>query len=167
VQHPDLPTGTSLLDAIISIDYTRVPEQYTIKPLATYIPPTAEHRPNTTTRNDALIAKVKDHPGEYMLLESYLANGRGSQLLMTLASGQAFREGMSRMGGSYGDSDSITDDKLTDADWGEYNDEDGEGEGLMELTPRKRDTKMDEVDMMMARSALNGFLRAHGKEPAF
>ena len=130
---------------MICIDYTVVPPVFSLTPLATYTTKDAAGTANTMARNDAIIEKVQTHPTRYALIQSKISWGSGMQCSLALADGQFWSSDASLVGG------------------GQIDDQDDDEEGLGEY----KGTALDEVDMMMGRMALNGFLKSLGQEPAF
>jgi len=132
-----------LSDLIICIDYTQVPETYSLKQLTDtpgpYSRPTAGSE-NAEARNKALFTKAREHPGKYTLIESLISQGRTNSVVVTLLIGK-FWDGDT---GLIGSDVKIEEEK----DW--------DGGAVV-----------DEVDLMMARNALNDLLRSMGQPATF
>lgn len=43
--------------------------------------------PNSEQRNDELVQRARDHPGEYGIIQSRMANGQGIQLVLSIVPG--------------------------------------------------------------------------------
>jgi hypothetical protein len=98
---------------VIGIDYRVTPEKYSVKPIIGYNGPETSGTVNEEARNDALFEKVRDNQDKYTLLESKIANGEESQLVMTLCSSFWDKEGLVGNGqieGEGGSSDEDDDD---------------------------------------------------------
>lgn len=125
--------GVPLANFIICIDYTTLPEIYTLKLLANE--PASDlfetnQSANAEARNKALYDKAKKHPEKFVLIESAISNGGNDHLPAALVTCE-FWNGNASFGGGDGRVQSEDDEGL-----GEYN-------------------LIDEVDVQMARSALN------------
>ncbi|KAF7364695.1 hypothetical protein MVEN_00339100 [Mycena venus] len=136
-KYPTLRSG----ELLICIDYTVVPSAYSVVPL------TEADRHNLRTngsanaeaRTDALLERARENPDRFGLIQSKIVNGVGLQLVLSVVTGDFWTEGF-----EFGDSEDF----------------DGESEST-------RDRAVDDVDFMMARTALNRFLAAQGQPPAF
>ncbi|KAJ7490685.1 hypothetical protein FB451DRAFT_1079464 [Mycena latifolia] len=136
-EHPAL----RLCELIMRVDYTAVPPTYSVLPLADaggHDAP-AQGSGNAEARTDALIERARADPDRFGLIQSRVANGAAVQEVLSVVAGNFWEDG---------------DDKG----------EDSLGE---ELEDEGRDTRVDDVDFMMARRALNGFLVSRGEKPAF
>ncbi|KAJ6614791.1 hypothetical protein B0H10DRAFT_2043399 [Mycena sp. CBHHK59/15] len=127
-------------ELVIRIDYTAVPPAYAVFPLADFErqQPPMQGSANAEARNDALLERARAHPERTALIQSVVANGRACQMVLSVVTGSFWDDGE----GEPGDSEEDVDEE-------------------------DMDTKVDVVDMMMARTALNSFLKARGEEPAF
>jgi len=132
-----------------SVSTTPSPRPHTVVPLTEYekAQPRTDGSAITEARNEALIERAKDNPGKFTIIQSKIANGRGLQLVLTVVTGGFWKDG-------------------PDA-W----EEDMEGEDRMEEVEGEENEfsgrRVDEVDFMMARMALTGFLETMGHAPAF
>ncbi|KAG2009621.1 hypothetical protein CC2G_012530 [Coprinopsis cinerea AmutBmut pab1-1] len=136
-QFPD----TDKSGLVACIDYTKLPPEYSLLPLADYDTkgPAVRGSPNAEARREALIERAKDNPNKITLIQSKIANGQGLQLVLTIVPG------------SFWD-----DSEEWDFDPEEEDDEYGDA-------VRHR---MDAVDISMARMALDGILKSRGEPPA-
>ena len=48
--------------------------------------------PNAELRNDELIQRARDHPGEYGIIQSKMANGQGMQSVLSIVPGAFLEE---------------------------------------------------------------------------
>lgn len=82
-------------DFAISIDYTKVPAVYSVFPLSEY----EERMPvnigsaNSAARNEAIIERIRDNPGQFTAIRSLIPNGRTIQMALTMAIGPPWDEG--------------------------------------------------------------------------
>jgi hypothetical protein len=137
-------------ELLIRIDYTAVPPAYSVVPLAE-----AERHDiatngsaNAEARNDALLERARANPDRFGLIQSQVANGAGMQLVLSVVTGNFWDKGDAEEG-------------FVPADYDDDNTDDDAAEDSM------RDTGVDDVDLMMARTVLNQFLAHKGEPPAF
>ncbi|KAJ7704983.1 hypothetical protein B0H17DRAFT_920622 [Mycena rosella] len=126
-------------ELIMRIDYTAVPPAYSILPLADAEghATPAQGSGNAEARTDAILERAREHPDRFGLIQSRIANGAGLQEVLSVVTGNF---------------------------WVDADEEERLGE---ELDDDGRETGVDDVDMMMARRALNMFLADAGEKPAF
>lgn len=81
---------------VVTIDYTVHPPRLGLHPLAEhekYSPRRALHiSPNAELRNDELVQRARDHPGEYGIIQSKMANGQGMQSVLSIVPGAFLEE---------------------------------------------------------------------------
>lgn len=138
---------------IICIDYTTLPPTYSVVPLEDYEKnrPETNGSSNAEARNDTLIERARDNPGKFTIIQSKIANGQGLQLVLTVVTGSFWQDKANPWA-------VVEDDVEEDDDFKLIPDN-----AASEYTGKR----LDEVDMMMARVALNGFLKKRGEPPAF
>lgn len=137
--------GVPLANFVVCIDYTVLPETYTLRLLTEEPGPYSRQingSANAEARNNALHDKAKKNPEKYVLIESTISNGRSDQLVLTLGTGEFWNGDVGLIGGD--GRVQVVDEE----DFGDYN-------------------TIDEVDIQMARSTLNGFLRSLGEPATF
>jgi hypothetical protein len=132
--------STPVSKLLILIDYTKVPETYSVKPIENHHIPSFDINA-AVARTHALIDKVKNHPDDYSAIESTICGGRMHILVTTLVSARFWN----------GDRDISV---LSDGE-DEHREEDE--------TP---DTIVDDVGVAMDRVALGHILMSMG-EAAF
>ncbi|KAJ7094703.1 hypothetical protein B0H15DRAFT_830575 [Mycena belliarum] len=126
-------------ELIMRVDYTVVPPAYTVLPLADV---QAHDMPakgsgNAEARTDALLERARADPERFGLIQSRVVSGERMQEVLSVVTGDFWE-----------------DDLEGDATGATSEDEMG-------------DTIVDDVDLMMARRALNMFLVNRGERPAF
>jgi len=111
---------------------------------------------NAEARNDALIERARRNPGKFTIIQSKIANGEGLQMVMTVVTGSFWDDSDNpwAIPGAVEGQRTVEDDEDDDAD------DDGIEDGYSGRS-------LDGVDMMMARMALNGFLRSRGEPETF
>ncbi|RDB14658.1 hypothetical protein Hypma_016492 [Hypsizygus marmoreus] len=136
--------GTTKTALVICIDYTVIPPKYSLIPLAKYEEslPDTRGSPNTEARNEALLERARENPGKFTIIQSKIANGEALQIVMTVVTGSFWED--------------------RDNPWIEDENEAAE-HGDDSLSGKT----VDGVDMMMARMALNSFLRSQGEPETF
>ncbi|KJA14498.1 hypothetical protein HYPSUDRAFT_150369 [Hypholoma sublateritium FD-334 SS-4] len=81
---------------VTTIDYMVYPPRLGLYPLAEhekYSPQRALNvSPNAELRNDELIQRARDHPGEYGIIQSKMANGQGMQSVLSIVPGAFLEE---------------------------------------------------------------------------
>ncbi|KAK7022297.1 hypothetical protein R3P38DRAFT_2628704 [Favolaschia claudopus] len=136
-------------DLLIRIDYTVVPPDYSVVPLAEA---EAERDrtgmqmngfSNAEARSDALIERARQNPERFGLVQSKIVSGHGMQLVLSAVTGNFWEEN--------------GDFKLGTGEL--YSEEEDEHFTV--------DTDIDDVDIMLARTTINQFLAHHGEKPGF
>jgi hypothetical protein len=137
----DFPS-VPLSDLMIHIDYTCVPETYSIKPLVKSDELPSEDYVYASARTDALIEKAMENPGSYVLIESMISSGDTCLLALTVNTGTFWK----------GDSDLESAGKLLGLE-GELDEEDVAYDCQV----------IEEVDLAMSRIMLNDLLEHLGQ----
>lgn len=76
---------------VICIDYCVLPATFDITPIEKYDTSDQAGSANALARNESMIAKVKDNPGKYSLLEARIASGDSMHAILTLVTGDFWR----------------------------------------------------------------------------
>ncbi|KAJ6494134.1 hypothetical protein DFH09DRAFT_1206826 [Mycena vulgaris] len=126
-------------ELLMCIDYTVVPPVYSVLPLAEAEghDAPAEGSGNAEARTDAILERARANPDRFGLIQSRIANGSAMQMVLSVVTGNFWVNGDE------------------EGSLGEMPGEDG------------HETGVDDVDIMMARMALNRFLVKAGEKPAF
>lgn len=90
VRYPDCP----LQRLVVTVDFTEIHPEFSVIPLDEYERslPSTDGTAASKARHGALIDRVKENPGKFMLIQSWLANGYSPQIMATMITGAFWPE---------------------------------------------------------------------------
>ena len=126
---------------------------------------------NAEARNDELITRAMEHPGKYGIIQSKIANGQGTQLVLSVVTGSFWDEAgwpVEEAKYKYRAEEDNDDDEeeslLSNLMQRKGTLDDFDGIGNDRQRPRQ---DMDESMLARGRQMLNAFLVSRGEPPTF